>query len=168
MTPTQLEYRDIPGFPGYKACSNGKIFGLKGFFLSPSVTKLNYERVTLRVGPPGATEPKTMTVHSLICSAFHGERPSPKMQTRHWDGNRRNNLPDNLLWGTWKDNYEDQVRHGRGLDGAGNPNHKLSVDDISKIRERLSKGENAKIIAKEFGVVFQSIYNIKTSITWKR
>lgn len=167
MTPFKLKYRKIDEFPGYFVCSNGRILGKRGKFLKPSVSRDGYEIVILMRGPWGSSKRFGRAVHSLICSAFHGKKPSPKHQVRHWDGNRRNNIPENLLWGTGKDNYLDRVRHGRPMDGCGNPNHKLSLDDVKEIKDRLSKGDNAKRIASDFGVVFQSIYNIKNRCTWK-
>jgi hypothetical protein len=35
------------------------------------------------------------------------------MQCRHLDGNPSNNRPDNLRWGTAKENAADMIRHGR-------------------------------------------------------
>jgi HNH endonuclease len=167
MTPPQLEYRDIDGFPGYRACSNGKITGKRVKFLKPTVQKDGYELVILMAGPWGSAKCFTRTVHGLICSAFHGKRPFPKAHARHRDGNKRNNVPDNLLWGTAKENYQDSVALGtRGFGDKGG-NHKLSKDEVDKVKERLARGDNAKLIAKDFGVVFQSIYNIKAGITWK-
>lgn len=53
----------------------------------------------------------SFTVHRLICSAFHG--PCPKnMMSRYLDGNKTNNSPDNLCWGTAQDNSDDKWLHG--------------------------------------------------------
>jgi hypothetical protein len=58
----------------------------------------------------------TRSVHQLVAEAFHGPRP-PGHETRHLDGNRLHNTPENVVWGTRSENTRDQVRHGthRGL-----------------------------------------------------
>lgn len=47
---------------------------------------------------------KTFKVHSAVCEAFHGPKPFPKAVAMHDDENSRNNRPDNLKWGTQKEN----------------------------------------------------------------
>jgi hypothetical protein len=52
-------------------------------------------------------------VHQVICHAFHGPQPTPAHEVRHIDGDSANNLPDNLCWGTRKQNAADREAHGR-------------------------------------------------------
>jgi hypothetical protein len=47
---------------------------------------------------------KTYKVARLICEAFNGDRPSQKSVCMHKDENAANNRPDNLEWGTQKEN----------------------------------------------------------------
>ncbi|MFV1484510.1 MULTISPECIES: HNH endonuclease signature motif containing protein [unclassified Phaeobacter] len=47
---------------------------------------------------------KTFKVHRLVCEAFHGPSPSEKSVVMHLDENPANNRPDNLAWGTQKEN----------------------------------------------------------------
>lgn len=54
---------------------------------------------------------KSMGVHRLVCEAFHGQKPTPKHMTAHWDGNKKNNRPSNLRWATASENQADRVRH---------------------------------------------------------
>jgi hypothetical protein len=54
-------------------------------------------------------------VHQLVCEAFHGLRPFPKAVVIHRDENAHNNRPENLKWGTQKENmnapgYLEQLR----------------------------------------------------------
>lgn len=46
---------------------------------------------------------KTYKVHRLVCEAFHGPAPS-KSVCMHLDESSRNNKPNNLAWGTQKQN----------------------------------------------------------------
>ena len=46
----------------------------------------------------------TYKVARLVCEAFHGEAAPDKPVCMHLDENSRNNRPDNLAWGTQKEN----------------------------------------------------------------
>lgn len=43
-------------------------------------------------------------VHQLVCEAFHGPKPFPDAVVIHVDENGLNNRPENLRWGTQKEN----------------------------------------------------------------
>ena len=43
-------------------------------------------------------------VHQLVCEAFHGEKPFLDAVVVHRDENAHNNRPENLKWGTQKEN----------------------------------------------------------------
>ncbi len=45
-----------------------------------------------------------LKVHRLICEAFHGPAPFPKAIVIHIDEDALNNRPENLKWGTQKEN----------------------------------------------------------------
>lgn len=47
---------------------------------------------------------KPYKVARLICEAYHGASPSDAPHCLHIDENARNNLPENLKWGTHKEN----------------------------------------------------------------
>lgn len=47
---------------------------------------------------------KTYKVARLICEAFHGSAPDELPVCMHNDENSANNRPDNLAWGTQKQN----------------------------------------------------------------
>lgn len=53
----------------------------------------------------------TRTVHSLVLDAFAGPCPDG-MEGRHLNGDHRDNVLANLVWGTGSENTLDQVRHG--------------------------------------------------------
>lgn len=68
---------------------------------------------------------KTLKVARLVCEAFNGP-PSPGQLAMHEDENSRNNKPDNLRWGTQKENlnYPGFLDHCRGRTGDDNPYRK--------------------------------------------
>lgn len=43
-------------------------------------------------------------IHQAICEAFHGPKPFPAARVLHKDENAHNNRPENLRWGTQKEN----------------------------------------------------------------
>lgn len=45
-----------------------------------------------------------LKVHHLICEAFHGPKPFPKAVVIHINENALDNRPENLRWGTQKEN----------------------------------------------------------------
>jgi hypothetical protein len=63
-----------------------------------------------------------LKVHQLVCEAFHGPCPAG-LETLHEDENGLNNRPENLRWGTRKENLNApgflaycrsrRVTHGR-------------------------------------------------------
>lgn len=47
---------------------------------------------------------KTYKIHQLICEAFNGPAPFEGAVVMHLDENAANNRPNNLAWGTQKEN----------------------------------------------------------------
>ena len=45
-----------------------------------------------------------MKIHKLVCEAFHGPAPEGKPVVLHLDEDATNNRPENLRWGTQKEN----------------------------------------------------------------
>lgn len=102
--------------PGYEITSSGSIFSIasnwRGYGkrqLSWADDKSGYPVVRMKA--PDGTR-KKFKVHQLVCTAFHGEKPSPNHEVRHLDGNPMNNNAENLAWGTRSENARDRVRHG--------------------------------------------------------
>ena len=80
------EYRSKPTY-GYADTSSTKRAG------SP-------DRKILRV----ASLRRTFKIHQLVCEAFHGPKPFPNAIVLHLDENPANNKPQNIRWGTRKEN----------------------------------------------------------------
>jgi hypothetical protein len=112
MGPTR---KPIPSFPGYEADEEGNIWsvetnwrGIGPRVLSSYADDHGYLRVRLTI----ATGKRVKKfIHALVCEAFHGPRPAG-FEVRHLDGNRKNNKPSNLAWGTRSENAKDRVLHG--------------------------------------------------------
>lgn len=107
----------IPGFEGlYEASREGAIRNVakgmgrtQGKVLKTAPTgRYGHRKVVLR------KDGKSWNwfVHRLIAITFIGPPTGEKPFTLHKDGDVNNNRPENLYWGTKKDNALDSIRHG--------------------------------------------------------
>jgi hypothetical protein len=111
------EWRRVPEFPNYEISDTGEIRALayvdaRGWRRKPRAIRggidgSGYRQVKL-VNERGGRMRK---VHRLLAAAWHGPCPEG-MECRHLDGNRLHNTPDNLRWGTPRENGQDAIRHG--------------------------------------------------------
>lgn len=64
-----------------------------------------------------------MKIHQLVCEAFHGPKPYPEAVVIHIDENSLNNKPENLKWGTQKENLNmPKIKeYHRSRTGENNP-----------------------------------------------
>lgn len=65
---------------------------------------------------------KSYKVHQLVAEAFHGPK-QPGQVCMHLDENYRNNRPENLRWGTQRENLNAPgfIQYCKGRTGANNP-----------------------------------------------
>lgn len=82
----------------------------------------------------------TKNVHRLVCMAFHGMPEVATHQVRHLDGNRENNVPENLCWGTQEENWQDRIAHGNGIAGEKHHAAKLTDKERSHVRWAINNG----------------------------
>ncbi len=80
----------------------------KGRLLKPHPDEFGYLEVILSRRSKG----KTIAVHVLVCTAFHGPKPPHAHGVRHLNGKQLDNTPGNLQWGTRSENMQDKARHG--------------------------------------------------------
>jgi DNA-binding CsgD family transcriptional regulator len=142
--------------------SGGEVIGAKGRPLKPNPRTHGYLAVTYR-GHDGQRH--TDSVHVLMCEAFHGPRPEGKV-VRHRNGNNQDNRPENLCWGTMRENYEDRDAHGTTARGSRQGLAKLSEDDIPEIRTLLRQGRTQREVGEMFGVDGGTVAAIVRGRTW--
>lgn len=100
---SEITWRPHPVHTSYEASSDGRIRSLKsgGRILKPSRRRPNdrYQHVVV--------DGVTIRVHTFVCEAFHGLKPSPEMWVRHLNDIGDDNRPENLVWGTPSQNQDD-------------------------------------------------------------
>lgn len=145
--------KEIPGLQGYFADAHGHVHSNRSGLMRQLAERWHkgYLHVQVRLGSGRKTQRK-LPVHALVLQAWRGARPDGQ-QCRHLDGDRSNNCPSNLKWGTAAENMADAVRHGTAIcirRGAAHPRTKLSVQAVSAIRTMASSRRQVDLAA-EFG-----------------
>ena len=159
------ECRGVEGYPGYYVSSQGQVYSAprkwrrKGLILKAYDNGSGYLYVRLSKN----NVVKNFYIHHLVAYAFIGPRPDG-CHICHNDGNKRNNAISNLRYGTAKENYADDVSHGKRGPGEMNRSAKLTDDDIRDIRR---DSRPHKEIAEDYGVHKSNISHIKRGVTWK-
>ena len=177
MKIDEEEWRPIPGYPYHSASSYGRIslsertvksanqnsrfdYKRKGRILSPASDKSSpYPRVRLHDG-------KRVAIHVLVCLAFHGPRPDG-MQIRHIDGDITNPRPNNLKYGTPKENAADKILHGTDPVGERHPMAILNESSVLAIRGRRDNGETLRQIAEDYNVSISTIHLACKKRNWR-
>jgi hypothetical protein len=112
-----MEVRPISHHPGYFVSSDGQVFSEKygrRIELKQSEHK-GYRRVALSE----ANKRQIYPAHRLVAEAFI-PNPESKPFVNHRDGNKRNNVVQNLEWCTASENQAHSVAMGRNGSGAAN------------------------------------------------
>lgn len=167
------DWRTIPSHPEYEASDAGEIRRKGGQPLSLWQAPSGYMKATLWLD--GRCQSRW--AHRLVCEAFHGPAPAPKLDAAHWNGEHADNRPNNLRWATRKENEADKDRHGRRVRGELHYSAKLSAADVREIRVRaadLPKSTGGKkfkkgalpALAAEYGVTASCLRQILSGQRW--
>jgi len=175
-----VEYRDIPGFPGYRAGTDGTIWSAweqqsvrgksRGFKtvltqtfkqLRPSVNSEGY--LTVRLSVSG--RPFTRTVHVLVLLSFVGECPTGMEGCHAPDNSRTNCSLSNLRWDTRSSNQRDRRANNTANIGEDNGRAKITIDDVKKIRN-LAGSLSQTDIATRFGMSRSAVGHIIARRNW--
>lgn len=174
-----VEYRDIPGFPGYRVGSDGSVWScLKLIPLgrcrgtrSVISDEWRRRRVTLVKGYLGLQLRRggrgvTLYVHQAVMLGFVGPCPEGH-EVAHENGNRFDNSPGNLSYKTYKENHRDMYRHGTRPLGERVHNSKLTEDAVRAIRV-IRVRDNTPIvqIARQYEVSEETIRRAINGQLW--
>lgn len=155
LATAKEEFRDVPGFPGYRVSNLGTVFGPRTA-LQPQVGEQGHCRVTLYKDGAAHRE----LVHRLVLSVFD-RPPTDGEQACHKNGDPGCNAIHNLRWGTQSDNWQDRTRHGRHQSYT-----KLTPDEAAQIKALIQAGEPAEHVGPRFGVSATQARNIARGDQW--
>ena len=141
------EWRDIPGFPGYKASNLGRIKSLGRLIMRKSGSPFPVKEKILKqcVGSNDylvvGISHRSRPVHILVRLAFSNGRPAGKV-IDHIDSNKHNNLLSNLRFVSQKENMN-------------NPNSKIvkAVRQYTKDGKFIKKWKSISEAAKSLALV---------------
>ena len=109
-----------------------------------------------------ARDGKKMLAHRASWIVHRGPIPDGLDVLHHCD-NPPCTKPDHLFLGTQVDNAADMVAKGR----ESRPSARLLPEQVVAIRARIFQGETQASLAREFGVVGQTINEIATRRNWR-
>lgn len=159
----------VPNYPDVFVCPDGSVVFRVAVYSSSShrerrfsINGEKYYRPATggRIGkyPTVLTPHGVACVHVLVCSAYHGVGRAGQ-EVRHLNGWHTDNRPENLAWGSRRQNSIDTVVHGGG-------NAKLHPSDVISIRRRLVEGETCMAIAEVYQVSHMTIRRVKKREAW--
>lgn len=166
-------WRPIPGYEGlYQVSNRGRVWSSwRGGRLLKAVHAGRPGYLRLRVILCNGETRRQVGVHQLVMLAFVGPCP-PGMEVLHNDGNEyRNWWPENLRYGTHKENQQDMVRHGRAMGcgklGSEHPKAKLTEDLVRQIRcEYAAGGVTERDLSARHGVNVSTLHRLLVRKTW--
>lgn len=116
-------WKPVPSEPGVLASSEGRILlpprcapiphgGYRHYITEPRLGQISRAkkgaahayRIVMIKDDTKAAKQRPRKVHQLVCEAFHGPKPFPEAVVIHLDEDALNNRPENLKWGTQKEN----------------------------------------------------------------
>lgn len=117
--------------------------------------------------------------HKLVALAFLGAKPTSKHQVNHKNGIRSDNRPENLEWVT----HQENVIHGFRVNGrkhsakqrklaslrfskGSNPKAKLTMGQVSGIRDMRKRGFLLKEIASNYQISTAQVSAIARNKFW--
>lgn len=181
MTP--VEYKTIPGFPGYVAGDDGSIWScwkqtrgewvltserqrrLKEQIVKPTKAyprNKPYRWVGLKVNG----KPVIRCVHQLVLLAFVGPCPDG-CESRHGGSDVSDNRLSNLCYGTKGENSAD--KHAQGTAPVGVKSGTAVADEAmaSRVRQLKASGLTYKQVMNETGLKFGTVRAIVERRTWR-
>ncbi|MDE3022784.1 MAG: HNH endonuclease [Pseudomonadota bacterium] len=134
------------------------------FRLDPTFDSNGYPMVTVPIWN-GKLSGRFRT-HRLIWEIINCMTVPKGKVIRHYNDNKLDQRPENLIVGSQSDNITDMVRNGNSTRGAKNAQCKLSERDVLSIRERRYNKELLRTLADEYGVSVSSVGDIVKRRTW--
>lgn len=121
---------------------------------------IGYGRIVLSYEPL-----RQAYAHRISWEIHHGPIPKGK-QVLHDCDNPPCVNPNHLFLGTQLDNMKDCATKQRTAYGVRNGRTLLSEQQVQEIRERLTRGESTRSVAKLYGRGKSTIWSISAGINW--
>jgi hypothetical protein len=166
---TMYELKEIPGFEDYFIDNDGNVFSNK--LITKSKIKRNFKQLKTQmfngykiIGLVKDGSRNSYFVHRLVALTFLGEPSSPDLVVNHKDGNRLNNIPENLEWVTQKENVHHYLNCLTNI-AADRLNKKLKLKEEKEFNRKIICIETGEIfdnqisVAKKYGVTKGAISN---------
>lgn len=146
----------------YIIFENGDIYNKYGKKLSPCDNGKGYLMVNVSINGKRTCK----SIHRLLGEAFI-PNPNNHSDINHIDGNRRNNILENLEWCTHGQNIKHSYNlNNRSALGTNNANCKNSELTVIEICELLSQGFMPAAI-RDLGYPYTLVRQIKQRKNWK-
>jgi hypothetical protein len=165
-------WKDIEGYEGlYQISNKGRVKSLGNkhrksvMILKPTIEYYGYHTVSLCRNQEG----KTKKVHRLVAKAFVSGYDDTK-EINHKDGNKLNNIPENLEWVTVKENAQHAFRIGlrKNSKADKHPERKISSEDVFCIHGLYLTGLFTQLdIGRMFGISDGHVGMILDGKRWK-
>ena len=161
------EWKDIPGYPGYKASDDGQIASFKkyssGYIMAQHKSTNGYMRVNLQHGDKSTCA----GVHRFVAMAFI-PNPDNLPEVNHKNGDKTDNRVENLEWVTSSQNHLHAYRE-LGKQSAAKGKHFDRRAKLTPTEVRLIRTSNLGLseLAEYFGINESSVYNVRKKRTYK-
>jgi len=159
----------IPDVPGYLVDEVGEIWSAKpgcgGRYKSVHRIKSyrdrrGYAQVSLHTE---TRVRKRFAVHDLVARAFLGPRPTG-LVVCHRNDDPADPRPENLYYGTQKDNIQQALSRGRMTHGDRSHLAKVTDQQCLQILALLRKGQTVIEVAAFFGVSRSHVYMLRRGV----
>lgn len=156
-----IQFKPIPFGDGkYAIADDGNLYDISCPFPRRRRVRIShngYEEITLR--HKGIQQ--AFRINRLVAEAFYGS-PNPGDVAHHLDGNRRNNMPENIDWCTPKQNSNNAVAAGSFYGKKGSQSS-LSQEQVLEIKSSVLQ---QKELARIYGVTQPTISKIRSGKRW--
>ncbi len=160
------KWAPYPGFPGYGVSTHGRVMSYRRVYPKEVRAFPDKNGYAIVILSQAGGRRKGAKLHRGVARAFLGDPPEGKTVVNHRDGQKDNNMVENLEWASIAENNL-HARRVLGVQcGEKNPTAKLTRAQSEEIRARYGAGLSMKALGREYGVCAQTVCNIVHNRIW--